>query len=113
MSRSKQYIKDVSVLVWQHLYDHPEIKYKTGLPDEIYNKIKNSEYECLLCDKYNDIDKGDGCCPRCPLSCCVETKDSIYLKWYNARTKKSRKKYAGIILEQLKAWDTTKIIRVK
>jgi hypothetical protein len=117
MSRSKQYIKDVSVMMWQYLYDHPEIKSKCCLPREIYRKVVQSEHECLLCDEYHDLNHNNpnDCCPRCPLSCCIndETWDGVFDRWFSAKTNRTRKKYAGIILEKIKAWDTTKIIRVK
>lgn len=63
---------------------------------------------CWFCEyDYQHPIKGDySSCPACPLikhsgfGC--EEKGSYYLKWSNAKTLKTRKKYAKLFLEQIK-----------
>jgi hypothetical protein len=124
MRLTRKKAKEVSIEVWQYLYDHPEIEYKDDLPKNIYEKISISDTECLLCDLYNDLHNDimllhndimildyitSSNCKGCPLQCCEYPLDKgIYSKWRLAETSKTRKKYAGIILEKIKNWDISK-----
>ena len=72
---------------------------------EKYGKIDAS---CFLCE-YNGRkcgEDGQRICERCPYSKeynrCLD-EDSPFMTWSFAPTKKTRKKYASLFLEQLKA----------
>jgi len=52
---------------------------------------------CYLCLHFN------GCNNDCPLHyCCFD--DAPFNKWINGKTKRTRRKYAQQVVDQLKAW---------
>ena len=53
---------------------------------------------CPLCEYYNM--QHHGSCTSCPIDFCID--DYAYGKWDEAKTKLTRKKYAGLFLAQLK-----------
>lgn len=55
---------------------------------------------CALCECYAIQRSEDGGCGECPIQNCED--DFAYGKWDGAKTKPTRKKYAGLFLEQLK-----------
>lgn len=90
---TKKQAKKLCLEVWEYLRDHPEIKHKIGLPKNIRKKIVNCYASCPLCDIYEQ-------CPDCPLG---DWCDDFW-KWQRARTEKTRAKYAGLIVDKVKAW---------
>ena len=90
-------------MLWGWLADNPGTKHKltkkSDWPGWEYNGGRYAEVDedCFLCEyAFRVIDMT---CPQCPLDwgedlLCVE---SIYLDWCEARTPKTRSKYAEII----------------
>jgi macrodomain Ter protein organizer (MatP/YcbG family) len=98
---------DLSLEVWRYLAAHPEIADKICLPDDLYNKIKDMINQCPLCE-YSSINKG--LCKDCPIT--FEEKGKFikcsrdrlpYMKWFNAKTKETRKEAATAIVRLLEA----------
>ena len=96
---TKKQAKKLCLEVWEYLRDHPEIDDKINLPDEIYDKIYMLANECPLCELYftQEID-----CPHCPLE--LDGEIGLYGLWVNSITKNKRAKYAGLIVDKVKAW---------
>ena len=102
--KTKKWAKKLSLEVWEYFRDHPEISGKEYLP--FYESISNCINSCPLCDLFWLNDN----CAGCPLDCL--TKEGIsniyyshYNKWLISKTPKTRAKYAGLIVDKIKAWD--------
>lgn len=112
---TKQQAKDLSILKWQYFYDHPECWIIWNMPEKIYSKLENYKHNCPLCQLYQT---SRYCKKECPLVIashqCVSggsisntpevKKNSYFKKWQNAESDKTRKKYAGLILQIIKEW---------
>ena len=101
MELTKKKAKKICLEVWKWLRDNPDIGDKADLPEKIYSKISGLDCYCPLCVLYRLPD-----CNQCFLKKVrsgVGNCDYFY-KWNNAKTSKTRKKYAGIIVEKVKAW---------
>jgi hypothetical protein len=108
MSITKQE-KQLSINKWQWYYDHPE---SNELSEDL--EIQSSIYwnECVLCEEF---ELGTGSlkqCYECPVCIkekvnCFNEKSSFY-KWDNSLTSKTRKKYAGKLLEIMKSLEVKK-----
>lgn len=99
MELTKTLAKELSLEVWRCLRDHPEIKGKCELPIEIFEKIKDFEAYCPLCEYFHSqriINRG-----RCPLVSCDDLSD--YDNWCNSLTNESRALYAAKIVEKIEA----------
>lgn len=96
MKLTKKLAKQISIEVWEYLRDHPCLTDKFQLPDNIYKKIVHMKCECPLCELF------DMSCHKCPLNC-LDVK-SWYNKWSFATTNRQRKKYASMIVDQIKSW---------
>jgi len=104
--KQKQKAKDLSREVWQYLFDHPTIESKIYLLPELYMQICALIAECPLCELYYRDEKNGNCnkaCPIAKISPCNKI-NSYYDRWKEVRTFKTRKKYAGLILDIIKAW---------
>ena len=95
--------KQLCVDKWQWFYDHPG-------KATWENPIRLSKYKqrCILCHKLTP-NWGRPHCFKCPVviksgeSCWNENPNSFYYRWYRATTSKTRKKYAGKLLEIMKS----------
>ena len=59
----QEWAKNLSIEVWEWFYYRPELKRKeSDLPVELYNKIKNLDCACPLCEILS--------CNECPLRDC-------------------------------------------
>jgi hypothetical protein len=94
--------KELIIEVWTHLAEHPEIRLKNELPEELYDKIKNLEARCPLCALF----LGPGCtgCPLDAAGHCCASHDSYYYRWAWAKTKKERSAAAWGIVDIAKEW---------
>lgn len=101
MKLTKKKAKKICLEVWEYLRDHPEISSKVGLPIKLYDKIKNMFIRCPLCKCLDGCGSDDD---RCPISPCCNNGKGIYDKWCESKQKRTRKKYASIIVEKVKAW---------
>lgn len=76
-------------------------KHKTDWPE--WEKYEDADNSCWFCEYTNKWDRG---CKHCPLvkklgfGCGAE--ECFYGKWEDARTPRTRKKYAKLFLEQIK-----------
>lgn len=108
MRLTKKKAKEISVEVWQYLYDNPEIESKIDLPDKMFNKIKKIYNNCPLCE-YFQLRLTMKKCPlnisKFDYTCAADCANGFYNKWRYSETKRERKKYAGIILKMIKAWE--------
>ena len=111
----KSQAKKLSIEVWQHLADHPELYFKTQLPEELYDRIRDLLCECPLCDVFFD-----GNCAECPLAtikreryelngCTVNyftDEIGLFTRWNAAAINDTatRKEAAEEIVRRLKAW---------
>jgi hypothetical protein len=106
MKLTKAKAKKIAVEVWSYLAEHGEIRFKTSLPEKLYNKISEMDYLCPLCELLSKK------CRLCPLWNCTERfyiennycACTDYLKWAHAITNEARAKYAAIIRDKLIAW---------
>ena len=115
MKLTKANAKNLSVLKWQWIYDNPSTGWIEDLPYELKNKLASYKHHCPLCTLYQ---KAFYCVEDCPLvqagHPCVnggkgyETEEFIkkswLILWSRAKTPKTAKKYAGLILKTLKEW---------
>lgn len=104
MIRKKTAKKLNLIEMWQYLYEHPGIRFKRDLPERILKKQGVTSFaRCPFFGVFKDTDY----CSSCPLrvvSWCIK-QDSFYNKWAHAKTNKTRKMYAGLILETIKNWE--------
>jgi hypothetical protein len=108
---TKQEAKDTTVKVWEHLAEHPEIEYKTDLPDELWNKISGMVSTCPLCELFANDD-----CEGCPLDTAGERCDeegSIFDRWVGTSESEyaARKSAASELVGIVAAWKTKKTLR--
>lgn len=101
--------KEITLEVWTHLAEHPEIRLKANLPYALYEKIGSLYGECPLCEIFRRNKKEEVWCLRCPLSLAGENclqGESAWGKW--VETKKddteARKNAALTIVTVVKAW---------
>jgi hypothetical protein len=97
---------ELTLEMWSYLVEHPEIKYKSSLPKELWDKIKNMATKCPVCEYDNFEANGD--CETCPLALsktgwiCI-SKNHPYSAWFNAITEEDRKESATAIVKMLEA----------
>jgi len=94
--------KELSLEVWRYLAEHPEIRRKKELPQEIYEKIDDSLWECPLCKLFYDF---PAVCPKCPLERCDRGSD--YSNWCNTHSyeENARREAAQKIVAAIEAWE--------
>lgn len=103
MKLTKKKVLYYNILKWQYFYDHPSKTSVDGV--EELREIQDFIYECALCEYYKQkkysgkIPYDTIICDFCPLS---KICPNEYHSWSFANTPKTRKKYAGIILEACK-----------
>ena len=106
MKLTRKKAKELSILKWQWFYDHPTKKNFFVLPGDLQDKLKGLNSNCPLCEMYFDHFSND-CFIKCPFMKANQecgTLGSYYLMWIKAKTAKTRKKYAGFILQIIKDW---------
>jgi hypothetical protein len=88
---------NLSLIIWEYLAEHPEIKNKENLPENIFKKIHHLFGYCPLCELFlfKEIP-----CSDCPLGNCGD--NSLFTKWQDSKTKKDRKIYAYEIVNAIK-----------
>ena len=94
--KTKKWAKELSLKVWEYLMDHPNIKSKTYLRNDIFFEIMYLKSLCPLCEILK--------CGICPLKNCA-SDESYFQKWFCAESSEERAKYACLIVEKIKAWD--------
>jgi len=47
---TKQEAKELLLGVWRYLAEHPEVRHKQELPENLYDKIKDLAARCPLCE---------------------------------------------------------------
>lgn len=89
--------KELSIEKWQWNFDYPGEE----LPEHIENKIYYYLSHCPICTIYEYE------CKKCVIGKVSKCglRVSYYSKWELAKTNKTRKKYAGLILNLIKNWD--------
>jgi len=107
---NKKEAKEITLEVWRHLRDHPEIDRKEELPDEIWDKIKNLRNDCPLCELFlEDEDLINPGCSGCPLAeaghKCQHDDENAYEKWAFLSNSKWREEAASTIVEIVERWD--------
>lgn len=99
---TKKYAKKLCLEIWEYLRDHTELKSKYQLPEKLLDKISNLNGACPLCAHFAAPGKHQ--CHKCPIFPCVGERSSLYGHYQDAKTRKTRAKYASAIVEKVKAW---------
>ncbi|OGF58475.1 MAG: hypothetical protein A2Y62_21175 [Candidatus Fischerbacteria bacterium RBG_13_37_8] len=86
--------KQLCINKWQWFYDHPTERYMPEF-SELRKKLNDYYLICPLCHHYRKTQ-----CIGCPLKHC---DDNFFASWLKANTSRTRKKYAGKLLEIMKA----------
>lgn len=100
--------KDVSIQVWQYLYNHSEVDRKLDLPWELATLVLHCTNMCPICEffffelKAKERLTGRAC-DDCPLKTCDDP--SPYKRWAHAKGPEARAAAAKEILALLTAWD--------
>ena len=98
--------KAISLEVWRYFVEHPEICYKDGLPDGLFDKIADLWCQCPLCELFRVEEDEE--CPGCPLSgpgyYCV-SEGAPFDRWNEAGTEAARKAAAEEIVRCIAAWE--------
>lgn len=94
----------ISGVIWEELADRG--CFKNGLKYYPYRFIKEIQGECPLCAVFNcnEFDtriSGGSVCPLYRVSNRTCNMFSLYYFWYNSDSKKARKHYAKLILENI------------
>jgi hypothetical protein len=98
--------KALSLEVWRYFVEHPEIRFKEELPNELYLKIKSFFNRCPLCELFHGL--GTVSCPGCPLSgrgYSCDSKGQSYNRWRVAKTSEKRREAAEEIVRRVEAWE--------
>jgi hypothetical protein len=98
---TKQEAKALSLEVWRWLAKHPEILYKSQLPERLYRKIACLQFRCPLCEVFLE-------CTSCPLNVCNPNNscaDGAYAAWTYADSDERREAAAQKIVGLIEAWD--------
>jgi hypothetical protein len=101
---TKKKAKELTILMWTYLAEHPKITEKNELPEELYRKIKHLCNECPLCELF--LKKGDSC-DNCPLRAAgnfCSSGNSFYYLWRHAGNPKLRSAAAWGIVNIVKEW---------
>jgi hypothetical protein len=110
----KQSAKERALVVWEYLANHPEIKVKYQLPEELFNLIHFDVAYCPLCTLF--LDDSDWICPGCPLdradNNCRSLSKNDWMIWSNNEYAKfgeysneERLEAAERILTIIEQWD--------
>lgn len=98
---STDYI-DESIIMWTELKNRG--CKKSDLSTEKYPlSLKYGErVYCALCNYAIGVTRSDKECYVCPVRWSEGSCKTLHEKWYNAETSKDRKKYANLILDEIK-----------
>jgi hypothetical protein len=98
--------KEISLEVWRYLAEHPWIRDKSYLPKDLYEKVKDLQCMCPLCELFHDHFGYE--CPGCPLSgegyFCY-SPGRPYRRWANTGIKETRGEAAEEIVRLIEAWE--------
>ena len=108
MKLIKKKAVELSIELWEWLAETGEGKgYWVGWKRK-GGSHEQVAFDCFLCELFNDDSER---CPGCPYydkyGRCTDGKRP-FSKWTDARTVRTRKKYAGLFLEQLKEINNAK-----
>ena len=107
MRLTRKRAKELSIEKWEWFYKHPSKINDSDLPEELQIKLGSFEAACPLCELYADFLNGR-CKKKCPFVQAEQNclaKGSYYFIWLKSTTSsKTRKKYAGLILQIIKDW---------
>ena len=93
--------KNCTLEILEFLLVHPDIIFKSDLPQSVWEKIKGMQGQCPLCDFFYKFKVG---CSLCPLGNCWD--GSAYRRWaYISTTDDERKAAAQEAYDKVKAWD--------
>ena len=108
MRLTRKRARELSIEKWEWLYDHPSKIDFYDLPEELQIKLWDFSAKCPLCELYVNSSSYGKCKNKCPF---VQAKQicsaegSHYSIWLVPSTSsKTRKKYAGLILQIIKDW---------
>ena len=101
---TKREAKRITIKVWTHLAEHPEIARKEDLPINLYDEINSFIADCPLCELFYRKD-----CEGCPLynvskSTYCAGVGEVYGRWVNAKEEKTREESASAIVAKVRAW---------
>jgi hypothetical protein len=98
--------KEKTLYIWRYIAAHPEIAYKTGLPQEMWLKIAGYVNICPLCAWFLTRSVYEGC-RNCPLEdysfsgyIC-----GIYQRWRHAKTNEERQQAANELVAKVEVWE--------
>jgi hypothetical protein len=103
--------KELTLELWQYLAEHPECKYKSSVPEEIYAKIEGLLNRCPLCEVFHLSNcENIPSCENCPLFLDRDgcgNPGSAPLRWSLSKRNdfESRKAAAERIVEIVSAWE--------
>jgi hypothetical protein len=95
-----QETKELSGKVWRYLRDNPSVRDKEDTPycDDV-SGMTNNEPLCFFFE---------WSCWLCPLGSC-KYPDTLFGLWYHSTDDEQRRKYAGMIVDRIEAWDITEV----
>jgi hypothetical protein len=93
---TKQEARDLSLLVWGYLRDHPDISSKESLPEDLFRRIEFLRFQCPLCEVCRN-------CGECPLDGCFVV-GTAYHNWSDVGSDVGREVAAGQIFRLVEAW---------
>jgi hypothetical protein len=94
--------KEKTLYFWKYLAEHPEIYVKQGLPEEMWNELRQYRNACPLCEYLTqDLEEYD--CRNCILGSCSTT--SLYCNWFSSYTIEKRQKAAQAIVDKVMSWE--------
>jgi len=114
-----QQAKELSLIKWEWILEHPEYDvmylicpfnkeegpkyYLNHMPQDLQVQIKHLAAECGLCEYFiNTLEQN---CADCILIPNCTNTNGYFKKFQCARTIKTRKKYAQLIVDTIKAWE--------
>ena len=106
MRLTRKRAKELSIEKWEWFYKHPSKISFTDLPKELQIKLAEFEANCPSCELYANFPLGI-CKSKCPFVRAKQqctTLGSYYSMRQNAFSDKTRKKYAGLILQIINDW---------
>jgi len=97
----KKEAKELTLEMWEYLYEHPEIDEKKELPKILWDKISLLFSACPICEffKHKSPNKR---CRECPL---INAEGcGYYFEWCKSVSLDKRKSAAKVIVDLVKAW---------
>jgi hypothetical protein len=96
--------KELTLELWRYLAEHPECYAKIMVPPQVYEKIRDFQVECPLCEMFMYEDT----CEKCPLDKAGENcgnENGVWGKWIHSTDETTRKAAAERIVEIVSVWE--------